>query len=110
MWKDKYAAQRIELGLKLRSFREAQGMTLVDLSARSGMSVSSLSRNENGDRDISLIESARICTILGNRDAGVACFVEVMIMMSDTIRFGHQNNVPVQLHKKDAARLESQGW
>lgn len=72
---------RKRIGAKLKSFRENQGLTLQGLSAITGLSVSSLSRNETGNRDLPLYEVAIICAAMGAKEVGLANYVEVMMLV-----------------------------
>lgn len=56
---------RSSLGLALRAIREAARMTLKDLSASTGIAVSSLSRSENGQRDLEFAEVVQVCETVG---------------------------------------------
>lgn len=48
---------RLSIGMAMKSAREAAGMTLADISSRCGISISALSRSENGQRDIDFAEA-----------------------------------------------------
>lgn len=45
---------KAEISLKVREMRKAQGLTIKDLSQRSGVSISYISELENGKKNISL--------------------------------------------------------
>lgn len=51
---------RITIGLAVRAARAAAGLTLKDLAEPAGMTVSSLSRSENGERDMTFAEISAI--------------------------------------------------
>lgn len=51
---------RTTLGLAVRAARDAAGLTLNDLAGIAGMTPSSLSRSENGLRDLSFEEAVAI--------------------------------------------------
>ena len=51
---------RASLGLAVRAAREAAGYTLVDLAGATNLSVASLSRTENGLRDVEFAEVVAI--------------------------------------------------
>ena len=55
---------RISIGLAVRTLRDAGGKTLSDLAGRVGMTLSSLSRSENGQRDMSFAEITAIAAEL----------------------------------------------
>lgn len=47
---------RASLGLAVRAAREAAGLTLMDLAGSTGMTQSTLSRSELGERDLAFTE------------------------------------------------------
>lgn len=49
----------------IKDAREAQGLTLVELSKRTGIDVGSLSRYENGRRDPSFRRALLVARVLG---------------------------------------------
>lgn len=53
---------RTALGLAVRAARGAARLTLKDLAELAGMTVSSLSRSENGERDLTFVEISAIAT------------------------------------------------
>ena len=53
---------RTALGLAVRAARGAARLTLKDLAEPAGMTVSSLSRSENGERDLTYVEIDAIAT------------------------------------------------
>lgn len=56
---------RASVGLAVRAVREAARLTLDDLSHRTGISVPSLSRSENGLRDTDFSEMVSIAAAVG---------------------------------------------
>jgi len=55
---------RTSLGLAVRSARRVGQVTLSDLAAATGLTVSSLSRTENGERDLGFGEASLIAEAL----------------------------------------------
>lgn len=78
---DDQDAWRKLIGAKLKSIREKQSFTLNSLSAVTGLSISSLSRNETGQRDLPLYEVAIICAALGAKEVALANYVEIMMLV-----------------------------
>jgi transcriptional regulator with XRE-family HTH domain len=56
--------KRTSVGLAVRAAREAAGLTLKDLAGMTGLTLSSLSRSETGDRDIAFTEVLAIAEAL----------------------------------------------
>lgn len=57
-------ADRVRLGLRLREHRKAQGLTLKDLSARSGVALSTLSKMELGQTSVAYVKVAAVARAL----------------------------------------------
>ena len=55
---------RTSVGLAVRAAREAAGHTLKDLAGLTGISLSSLSRSENAERDLAFTEVLAIASAL----------------------------------------------
>jgi transcriptional regulator with XRE-family HTH domain len=55
---------RISVGLAVRAAREAAGLTLNDLAGLTGITLSTISRSETGQRDISFTEVLAISQAL----------------------------------------------
>jgi transcriptional regulator with XRE-family HTH domain len=55
---------RTSVGLAVRAAREAAGLTLKDLAGTTGITTSSLSRSENGERDLAFTEVLAIAEAL----------------------------------------------
>lgn len=58
-------AQKTGIGIQLRQRRRVKGLTLIELSQRSGLSVGLLSQIERGISSPSLKSMTQICTALG---------------------------------------------
>ena len=56
---------RTSIGLAVRAARNAAGLTLKDLAVPAGMTISSLSRSENGERDMTFAEMTAIAAKVG---------------------------------------------
>lgn len=78
---DEQNVWRKSIGAKLKSIREKQGFTLQSLSSITGLSISSLSRNETGQRDLPLYEVAIICAAMGTKEISLANYVEIMMLV-----------------------------
>lgn len=61
---DKIQPSRKIIGDCLKQLRENQNLTLQELSSRTKISISSLSRNENGQRDLLFYELVLLCSVL----------------------------------------------
>lgn len=53
---------RTSIGLAVHAARDAAGFTLKDLAEPGGMTISSLSRSENGERDLTFAEMSAIAS------------------------------------------------
>jgi transcriptional regulator with XRE-family HTH domain len=62
---DRHAAARIRVGQVIRARRKRAGLTLIELSARTGLSPNYLGSVELGQRDVSLSSLGRIAAGLG---------------------------------------------
>jgi transcriptional regulator with XRE-family HTH domain len=69
-------ADRAAVGLALRDVRESAGMTLVQLAEMLGITKSSLSRAELGERDIALQEFMALEDVTGVTYADFRTLVE----------------------------------
>lgn len=52
---------RIAVGQALRTARDAAGLTLADLAKVTSLNVSSISRTERGERDLTFSEMLEVC-------------------------------------------------
>lgn len=90
---------RTSIGLAVRAARDAARLTLKDLAEPAGMTISSLSRSENGERDMTFAEITAIA-------AAVHIGIEDLRTLAET--FERDGAASIAEGRKELARDLSQ--